>query len=44
MTMLGDPKTRGAADVLIVCCDGLRGLAKAINAIWPLAAVQSWCT
>ena len=41
MTMLSDLKNRGVADVLIVCCDGLRGLPKAINAIWPLATVQS---
>lgn len=32
---------RGVADVLIVCCDGLRGLPDAINAVWPLAIVQT---
>lgn len=28
-------------DVLIVCCDGLTGLAEAIEATWPQATVQT---
>jgi len=34
---------RGLKDVLIVCCDGLTGLAEAIEATWPRAIVQT-CT
>jgi len=41
MTMLTDLKNRGINDVFIVCCDGLKGLPEAINAIWPLATVQT---
>lgn len=41
MTMLTDLRNRGVADVCIVCCDGLKGLPDAINAIWPHATVQS---
>ena len=32
---------RGIKDVLIVCCDGLTGLPKAIEATWPQATVQT---
>lgn len=32
---------RGVKDVLIVCCDGLTGLAEAIEATWPKATVQT---
>lgn len=32
---------RGVKDVLIVCCDGLTGFPEAIEATWPLAAVQT---
>ncbi|MGO0576110.1 IS256 family transposase [Ornithinimicrobium panacihumi] len=32
---------RGVKDVLIVCCDGLAGLAEAIEATWPHAMVQT---
>ncbi len=28
---------RGVKDVLIVCCDGLRGFEQAVRATWPLA-------
>jgi putative transposase len=41
MNMLTDLRNRGVADVCIVCCDGLKGLPEAINAIWPQATVQS---
>lgn len=41
MTMLTDLRNRGVADVCIVCCDGVKGLPDAINAIWPRATVQS---
>jgi putative transposase len=36
-------RNRGVRDVLIVCCDGLSGFPEAIEAIWPLATVQT-CT
>ena len=39
--MLTDLKNRGVKDVLIACCDGLRGLPEAIMATWPQATVQS---
>lgn len=37
---LGELRNRGAEDVMIVCCDGLKGLPEAISATWPLADVQ----
>ena len=41
MTMLTDLRNRGIADVLIVCCDGLKGLPEAIRTTWPHATVQT---
>lgn len=41
MTMLTELRNRGIADVLIVCCDGLKGLPEAITATWPQATVQT---
>lgn len=38
--ILGELRNRGVADVMIVCCDGLKGLPEAINDTWPLADVQ----
>jgi len=38
--VLGELRNRGAEDVMIVCCDGLKGLPEAINGTWPLADVQ----
>lgn len=40
-TMLTELRNRGIADVLIVCCDGLKGLPDAIRATWPDATVQT---
>jgi putative transposase len=37
---LAELKNRGVADVMIVCCDGLKGLPESINATWPQADVQ----
>jgi transposase-like protein len=34
-------KNRGLVDVLIACCDGLSGLADAIEAVWPQTTVQT---
>jgi len=36
-----DLANRGIRDVLIVCCDGLTGLAEAIEATWKQATVQT---
>jgi putative transposase len=41
MTMLTELKNRGLQDVLIVCCDGLKGLPEAIRTVWPLTTVQT---
>jgi transposase-like protein len=40
MSVLSELRSRGVADVCIVCCDGLTGLAEAIGAVWPQAVVQ----
>ncbi|MGP3691355.1 IS256 family transposase [Streptomyces sp. IBSNAI002] len=34
-------KNRGLRDALIVCCDGLKGLPEAIEAVWPQAITQT---
>jgi len=39
--MLTELKNRGVKDVLIACCDGLKGLPDAIVATWPQATVQT---
>jgi putative transposase len=36
-------RNRGVRDVLIVCCDGLRGFPEAVEATWPQTTVQT-CT
>lgn len=41
LTVLTELRTRGLADVLLVCCDGLKGLPDAIEATWPQALVQT---
>jgi transposase-like protein len=40
-TMLTELRNRGVADVLIVCCDGLKGLPESIRTAWPDATVQT---
>jgi len=40
LSVLSELKGRGAADVCIVCCDGLTGLPDAIGVVWPQATVQ----
>src|SRR5689334_24367502 len=40
VTVLSELKSRGVADVCIVCCDGLSGLPDAIGVVWPQAVVQ----
>lgn len=39
--VLGELQARGMQDVLIVCCDGLKGLPQAIGAVFPEAIVQT---
>ena len=34
-------KTRGVEDVLVVCCDGLKGFPDAIESVFPKATVQT---
>jgi len=41
MTMLTELRNRGLADVLITCCDGLKGLPEAIRTVWPDTTVQT---
>lgn len=41
LTVLTELRHRGLEDVLIVCCDGLKGLPDAIEATWPQALVQT---
>lgn len=38
--VLSELKSRGVADVCIVCCDGLTGLPDAISVVWPHATVH----
>lgn len=40
LSVLSDLRSRGVADVCIVCCDGLTGLPDAIGVVWPQATVQ----
>ena len=41
LSVLTEIKNRGVADVIFVCCDGLKGLPDAIEATWPQAIVQT---
>jgi len=41
LSVLTELRHRGLADVLFVCCDGLKGLPDAIEATWPQASVQT---
>lgn len=41
LAVLTELRNRGVADVLIVCCDGLKGLPEAIAATWPQTVVQT---
>jgi transposase-like protein len=40
MACLSELRNRGVADVMIVACDGPKGLPDAVGEIWPLATVQ----
>ncbi|PWF79701.1 IS256 family transposase [Kocuria rosea] len=39
--VLTDLKSRGVRDVFFVVCDGLKGLPDSVNAVFPLATVQT---
>jgi putative transposase len=39
--VLGELQARGLRDVLIACCDGLKGLPQAIGAVFPQTVVQT---
>ncbi|NNF56431.1 MAG: IS256 family transposase [Acidimicrobiales bacterium] len=41
LSVLTELRNRGVDDVLIVCCDGLKGLPDAIEATWPQAVTQT---
>jgi putative transposase len=41
LNVLTEIRNRGVADVLLVCCDGLKGLPDAIETVWPHALVQT---
>jgi putative transposase len=41
LSVLNELRNRGTEDVLIVCCDGLKGLPEAITTVWPEAIVQT---
>ena len=41
MTMLTELRNRGVTDVLITCCDGLKGLPDAVRTVWPDTTVQT---
>ena len=41
LSVLTELRHRGVDDVLLVCCDGLKGLPDAIEATWPHALVQT---
>lgn len=41
LRVMNELQARGVADVLIVVCDGLKGLPAAVEAVWPKATVQT---
>jgi putative transposase len=41
LNVLTEIRNRGVQDVLLVCCDGLKGLPDAIESTWPQALVQT---
>ena len=41
LSVLAELKTRGVADVCVLCCDGLTGLPQAVAATWPQTVVQT---
>jgi transposase-like protein len=41
LRVLSEIKNRGTRDVLMVVCDGLKGLPDAVNSVWDKAIVQT---
>lgn len=41
LKVVNELKTRGVRDILIACCDGLKGFPEAIEAVFPSAVVQT---
>lgn len=41
LSVLTEIRNRGVEDVLIACCDGLNGLADALEQTWPQVTVQT---
>lgn len=41
MYILTEIKNRGVGDVLMLVCDGLKGLPEGVEAIWPRTTVQT---
>lgn len=41
LKVINELKTRGVRDILIACCDGLKGFPEAIEAVFPSAVVQT---
>ena len=41
LRVLAEVKNRGTRDVLMVICDGLKGLPDAIAQVWPQAVTQT---
>ncbi len=41
LKIMTELKNRGVADMLLVCCDGLKGFPEAIEAAFPRSTVQT---
>jgi putative transposase len=41
LKVINELKTRGVRDILIACCDGLKGFPEAIEAVFPETTVQT---
>ncbi|MGH6654124.1 MAG: IS256 family transposase [Actinocrinis sp.] len=41
LSVLSELKARGIADVMILCCDGLKGLPESVGEVWPRTTVQT---
>jgi len=41
LKVVNELKNRGVEDIFLVCCDGLKGFPEAIEAVFPLAIVQT---
>lgn len=39
--ILNELQTRGVADILILCCDGLKGLPEAVESFFPRTTIQT---